>query len=99
MAQRMTAADDLTNATPATLRRIVGRQLGAIARKPDPAARAPRYERAAEALDRLDAVTAIDDEDGRGRLAVLQERYRRHRARFPAPPTRHPIPRQREIGA
>lgn len=90
----MSAAADLASATPATLRRIVGRALGAAAREPDPAERPRHYARAAEALDRLDRLTAIEDGDGRERLATLERRYAAARVRFPAPPSRHPIPRQ-----
>ena len=89
---------DLGDATPATLRRIVGRALGAVAREADPEVRIRHYARAAAALDHLDRVTAIEDGDGRERLATLERRYAAARVRFPAPPTRHPIPRQATIG-
>ena len=88
---------DLASASPATLRRIVGRALGAAAREADPAERTRHYTRAADALDALDRLTAIDDDAGRARLAKLERRFAGARVQWPAPPTRHPIPRQATI--
>ena len=88
---------DLDRATPATLRRIVGRALGAVTREADPAGRVRHYARAAAALDRLDRATPIEADGDRERLASLERRFRARRQRYPAPPTRHAIPRQRAI--
>ena len=83
---------DLREASPATLRRSVGRCLGAVSRQERPQDRVRYYERAGMALDLLDARTSIEDDDGRRQLAALERRYQRTRAAHPAPPTRHPLP-------